>query len=150
MKLNIQPSADQDPDPSVPEEVCDDGSGSYEAYAEYSKNLRTWFVGFGIGGPVLILSNAGIYTAIKTNSHARTIFGAFALGIFLQILLAVVNKYTNWANYLTAQSGDTQSKLRGFCYWLGAQIWIDLLVDALSALAFLTAAYQLLQALAVF
>jgi hypothetical protein len=35
----------------------EDAVGTFQAYAEYNKTLRTWFVAFGIGGPALFLVN---------------------------------------------------------------------------------------------
>ena len=32
-----------------------DVSNFYATYLEYNRVLRTWFVGFGVGGPVLFL-----------------------------------------------------------------------------------------------
>ena len=33
------------------------GGGHFENYAEYAKTLRSWLVAYGIGGPVLFLTN---------------------------------------------------------------------------------------------
>ena len=30
----------------------------FSAYTEYNKILRTWFVTFGVGGPLLLLANS--------------------------------------------------------------------------------------------
>jgi hypothetical protein len=30
---------------------------SFEAYSDYSKTLRMWFVAYGMGGPILFVSN---------------------------------------------------------------------------------------------
>ncbi len=40
------------------------GDGYYKVYEEYSKTLRTWFVAYGIGAPVLVLNNDELRRAV--------------------------------------------------------------------------------------
>ena len=50
----------------------------FKPYEEYSKVLRTWFVAFGIGAPVLLLTNERIAEAIKASGEARGVVSLFA------------------------------------------------------------------------
>jgi hypothetical protein len=57
------------------------------AYDEFAKTLRTWLVAYGIGGPVLLLTNETVRQAIAKSGAARCIAGTFLLGVGLQVLL---------------------------------------------------------------
>ena len=104
--------------------------GYYKVYEEYAKSLRTWLVAYGIGGPVLFLTNAGPRAELARSGASRCIALAFLVGVALQIALAALNKTLMWANYyaeITPGAGD-----RGFfraVSWLSGQFWIDFLVD---------------------
>lgn len=100
-----------------------------ERYAEYNKALRTWFVAFGVGGPVILLTNKDVFTTVKDSGQGYSIAILFMSGAALQIIIALINKYSNWYNYY-----DTTG--RGFWVLLGKQIWIDLLMDVVSSVCF--------------
>jgi len=51
----------------------------FKAYEEYSKVLRTWFVAYGIGGPVLLLTNETLAKAIKASGQVRVLRPSFSL-----------------------------------------------------------------------
>ena len=53
----------------------------YKVYEEYSKALRTWFVAFGIGGPVLFLTQQDVSNKIVESGNARTIVLLFLIGV---------------------------------------------------------------------
>lgn len=40
-------------------------TGFYEAYAGFARNLRIWFVAYGIGGPVLFLTNSEVWQKVS-------------------------------------------------------------------------------------
>ncbi len=68
----------------------------FAAYEEYSKVLRTWFVAYGIGGPVLLLTNEALAKAIKTSGQGRGLAALFLIGVGLQVVLAAMNKFSMW------------------------------------------------------
>lgn len=71
----------------------------FKAYGEYSKVLRTWFVAYGIGGPVLLLTNETLATSIKTSGQGKALAGLFLSGVGLQVVLAALNKFSMWGIY---------------------------------------------------
>lgn len=108
----------------------------YSAYDEYAKNLRMWFVGFGVGLAALIVGNKDVIKNIKDNPFEKyALLGGLFTGVILQVILSLVNKYCNWINYNSIRNSKENALPAKFCSWLGRQIWIDLLIDFLSAAA---------------
>jgi hypothetical protein len=104
----------------------------FDAYMEYNKALRNWLVGFGIGGPVLVLSNAEILRTVLRCGNKNVIFWSFSIGLFLQIVISFINKYVNWHSYNNFKSGEE--------HFLAGKIWIDFIFDVASIICFLKAA----------
>ena len=122
----------------------------FKPYEEYSKVLRTWFVAFGIGAPVLLLTNERIAEAIKASGEARGVVSLFLLGVGLQVLIAALNKASMWSLYY----GEVQNSFKGFirykvAYWFSEQFWIDFLVDASTMICFGVATFSAYEILVI-
>jgi hypothetical protein len=131
------------------------GEHFFDAYMDYNKALRNWLVGFGIGGPLLMLSDNG--KKILECEEKNIIFSTFVAGVFLQIFVAFINKNTNWWHYdqeanlkvrvLSKKPIGSWSKAISWISsewscaleWLAEQMWIDILADIVSMTLFLTA-----------
>ena len=50
----------------------DDAEDHYQSYAEHNRILRTWLVAYGIGAPVLILSNDTLWARLASAPHANS------------------------------------------------------------------------------
>ena len=106
-------------------------------YSEYAKTLRAWLVAYGIGGPVLFLTNKELSTALKLSVYRHSIVDLFLLGVVLQLLLAFINKWCAWHMYVGEYDRSFQKRLSYKIWsWLNERIWIDLLVDGGSLIAF--------------
>jgi hypothetical protein len=122
--------------------------GFFKAYEEYSKVLRTWFVAYGIGAPVVFLTNEVMSKTVLNSPNAPYIGGAFLIGVALQVILAAVNKHCMWALYY----GDTETTFQKtssyrIANWISERIWIDLTADVITFALFARAtwlAYELL------
>ena len=122
----------------------------YKAYEDYSRTLRTWLVAYGIGGPVLMLTNDRVARSLLESGHARFIAALFLAGVVLQVALAAVNKTAMWILYFA----DDDEELAGkwWCraaQWLSRQLWIDLLLDLGSLTAFAIATWHAFNSLVV-
>lgn len=53
----------------------------FESYNEYNKILRSWFVAFGIGGPVIFLTNDALYVDFLELDKRGCIFTLFLVGL---------------------------------------------------------------------
>jgi hypothetical protein len=117
----------------------------YSAYTEYSKILRTWLVAYGIGGPVLFLTQSEISNKIIESGQARTIVYLFLLGVFFQIIISLINKCVNWYLYCHA---DPKTRKREWGYkiadWVSERFCIDILCDIGSIVAFGVATLKVL------
>jgi hypothetical protein len=114
----------------------------FRVYEDYAKNLRTWFVAYGIGGPVLFVSNEGLAKRLAS-SHAGPAIAAFFLaGVVLQIALAMINKNAMWACYWSSRYPDEAHKRRfRFAHWISGQYLIDVGVDVLTTGSFAIATW---------
>jgi|SRR5579859_2315950 len=112
----------------------------FDNYSDYSRTLRAWLVAYGIGGPVLFVSNKELAAKVGTSAHAEEIIIAFLLGVALQIALALINKWSAWHMYAGAGDPDYQRSWR-YHFWgfINDQSWVDFWIDVLSIAAFIWA-----------
>ncbi len=109
----------------------------YENYNEYNRILRTWFVGFGIGGPVALLVNENLAKALAESGKVNLIAGLFLIGGGVQILIAFINKIHNWSNYYGEENPEYKNtKKYKFCDCLSNLFWIDIVCDIVSFVFF--------------
>lgn len=136
-----------------------DHEGHFANYAEYSKTFRSWMVAYGIGGPILLLVSKDAPTAVAGSPHLRAIVTLFVLGVGLQILLALINKWAAWQMYRGAYSlyrcehglpdADLHHNSNTYkaWHWINRQSWIDFTCDVLSLIAFSSATWLVLKML---
>lgn len=106
-------------------------------YAEYAKTLRAWLVAYGIGGPVLLITNKELSAALKASAYRNDIVDLFLVGVALQVSLAFINKWCAWHMYVGEYESAYKSRTRYKVWsWLNDRSWIDMLVDGGSLVAF--------------
>ena len=114
----------------------------FKTYESYSSTLRTWLVSYGVGAPVLLISNEKIWDTLKTHPLSSVIAATFLGGVALQVLLASLNKYTMWFCYRGEEEPSFREKrFYRFSCWVAGQFWIDILCDMLSIVSFAYATY---------
>ena len=135
--------------PLVPERVGVGASREFHAaYDGYSRTLRTWLVAYGIGAPVLLMTNDSLWRAIAESGDMTWIGALFLIGVALQVLLATLNKTAMWVLYYGEIRSDFEEGwVCSFAAWLSRQFWIDILVDLLSMGLFAAATYQVFRIL---
>lgn len=107
----------------------------YEHYTEYARTLRTWLVAYGVGGPVLFITQRGIYQELA--AMGSLIVTCFLAGAGFQVSLSLLNKWTNWYLYAGAEQSTPQNgKPYRFAKWINKWPSIDIAFDVLSILAF--------------
>jgi hypothetical protein len=108
-----------------------DGSAEYfGVYQHYSNLLRSWLLAYGIGAPVLFLTNEALWQKVVTSRAGSSIAWPFIVGVSLQVLLAAANKAVAWVLYFGELRPDFTSMRRYRCAaWVGEQFWVDLLID---------------------
>jgi hypothetical protein len=115
MSVDVRPHM---PPPSPPAEQQTDGgqtarqeSGFYTAYAEFAKNLRVWFLAYGIGATAIFVTNEGAGKRLLSSGAAEGVVYLFLIGVGLQILVALMYKTAMW--YLYMGEFDAKEKNRG-------------------------------------
>ena len=117
--------------------------GYFDAYASATTHLRTWLVAYGIGAPVLFLSNEDLWQVLAGAKCASCVGFLFLGGVALQILIALINKNVMWFCYY----GETKpafkaSRTYKVCYCLSEWFWVDIGFDVLSIAFFIAATYK--------
>ena len=130
--------------------INDDRKTLLEVYSEYNRHLRNWLILFGVGIIGVIFSNDLLIGALTASNNFKDALIYFAIGVGLQIAIAVINKYYNWRNYyleshpISTKEKDADSKRK---FWLFADwIWVDWLVDLLTIIFFVCGLYEVYQA----
>lgn len=109
----------------------------YVAYATYANILRAWFVAYGVGGPVLFLTQPLTAGAIRQSGQGRMVVLLFLAGVASQVFIALLNKWTNWylCDYATASRQQHPWMFKGI-EWISRQFWLDVLCDLCSVATF--------------
>lgn len=107
-----------------------DTNEHYTAYQQYSGLLRTWLVAYGIGAPVVVLTNESLWEKLRLGGDSKTIAILFLLGVTIQVTLAALNKTIMWVSYYA----DGHPEFKGTIIFkivkaLRRQFWIDFLAD---------------------
>ena len=116
----------------------------YKAYEEHSKVLRTWLVAYGIGAPVLFLTNEDLAERLAASDLSSVVGRLFLFGVAAQVLLATLNKTVMWIGYRA--EGTPTLRGRGWvkvARWLGDCFAIDFVVDVGTLILFGWATWML-------
>jgi len=109
----------------------------YHAYEDYARSLRTWFVAYGIGFPVLAVSNDAVSKALTGSGSAKWVVGLFIIGVLLQVIEAGINKWCMWLCYEGEESVEAQNTRRAKCAYEVSTWWkLDVACDLGSAISF--------------
>jgi hypothetical protein len=157
MKANGMTPTPPEPSSTTPREEADtwepvcgtcghggagDAEGFYKACTDYSNTLRTWLVAYGVGAPVVLVSNAGLLAAVTRSEWTEWITALFLVGVILQVVLATLNKAAMWGCYYGAENREfRETRYYGWANWLSQQFWIDIGLDVLTIALFVTATW---------
>ena len=120
-----------------------DGTRHFEVYQEYAKVLRAWLIAFGIGGPVVLLTQDSVRQPVVDSGQAPYIVRLFLAGVALQVVLALINKVTNWYVY-DARSHGQSSCWHSLCERVSNWFFIDVVVDLATVILFAISAIKVL------
>jgi len=121
-----------------------DEQGYFDAYAAYSRTLRTWLVAYGIGAPVLFASQQCFGKVIAKPDVVCPIAFYFLVGVGVQILVAFLYKYTmEFLYWGETDSAFKETRQWQVAYWISEQIWPEILLDLVSIASFAKATYDL-------
>jgi hypothetical protein len=107
-----------------------DNSSFYESYAHFSRTLRAWLVAYGVGVPVLLVSQEFIAKAIIRANTGGLITWLFLTGVAIQVLAALLYKYSMAYLYNSEENSELNDTWRvQAAVWLSRAIWLEALFD---------------------
>lgn len=120
----------------------------FDVYWRYCSSLRNWFVAFGVGGCILFISDKAKIFQEVSQPIKVTIVVFFIVGVIVQIVLALINKWTQWHVYWGEENVDFQKTYRyKIFYKISNWFWIDMLADVVTVVAFAIATVNVFKVL---
>mgnify|MGYP001545886079 CR=1 FL=1 len=125
-------------------------SGFYESYAHFSRTLRAWLVAYGVGVPVLLVSQEFIARAIIKAGTGGLITWLFLAGVAIQVLAALLYKYSMAYLYSAEVEPalNTTRRVR-VAEWLSDAIWLEALFDIVAIVLFVSGTFKVVAAVLV-
>ncbi|MGA9852603.1 MAG: hypothetical protein WBR15_06695 [Gammaproteobacteria bacterium] len=124
-----------------------DDSSFYESYASFSRTLRAWLVAYGVGVPVLLVSQQFIAKAIIKAGTGRLITWLFLAGVAIQVLAALLYKYSMAYLYSAEVDSNLNETWRvKVAEWLSNAVWFEALFDVVSIALFVCGTFMVVAA----
>lgn len=122
-------------------------SGFYESYAHFSRTLRAWLVAYGVGVPVLLVSQEFIARAIIKAGTGGFITWLFLVGVAVQVLAALLYKYSMACLYFAETDSIPDDTWQvGLSVWLSRSLWLEVLFDVVSICLFVCGTFWVVAA----
>ena len=123
-------------------------TGFSYSYVEFAKTLRTWFVAYGIGAPVLALNQESLRNALTSSGSAKQIAWCFLAGVGVQILAAFTYKVAMWYLYMGELDPEFCATRRyRISEMVSVALWLEVLFDAGTLGLFAWATFRVLDVL---
>lgn len=123
-------------------------SGFYEAYAGFANNLRIWLLAYGIGAPVVLLSNEHAWKAIVDSEQGKFLAILFFAGVALQIIAAVMYKTAMWFLYMgELKKSYRKTKMYKAADYLSENYLIESGIDVATIVIFGVASFNVVRAI---
>lgn len=123
-------------------ELLEGDTGHYEVYDKFARKMKYWLIAYGIGGPVLFVSQDAIAQKIIESGRAITITLFFLIGVALQIAISLYHKLVMWYPYWAGDIPERRQTWKfQFSVWASENMCIDLIVDILTIILFVLATF---------
>ena len=105
-------------------------TGFFEPYSLLAKTVRTWFIAYGIGVPVLLSGNTELWKALARQHTVASVIVPFLCGVGVQVVTAIIFKAAMWYSYLS-EVGEIEEDSLQFraATWITHQYWLEALVE---------------------
>ena len=120
----------------------------YEPYKNFALSLRAWFIAYGIGAPIIFLSNEGTQKAISNYEGNKFLISLFLTGVVIQIIQALLYKHAMWHLHMGEGNPDYHTK------WLykGSEkitevYWLEATLDLSTVIVYVLATWHTFKAL---
>ena len=118
----------------------------FEQYWKHADALRNWFVVYGIGGIALLLTESAYMDKLKNETRHNVIM-VFFIAVFMQVLLACINKWIHWYIYTCDQFDNNEDTTKESKVSFSLIVAINMIADLISLLSFLCATWMFLSGL---
>ncbi|UCG35704.1 MAG: hypothetical protein JSW17_02595 [Candidatus Omnitrophota bacterium] len=116
------------------------GEDFFKCYSDYAKALRTWFIAYGLGMPILFMSNSFALRKISLSPDAPFIVWCFLIGVLTQVTQALLYKNTMRYLYKGEVIPKIKDKLRYKISHLILEFyWLEATIDVITAACFILA-----------
>ncbi len=113
------------------------------AYRQHANTLRSWFIAYGAGGPILLLGNEKMSNQIRSSNLFVCIACCFLTGILLQVMMSFFDKYSNWIlfrkNCKAFRNYDESSKWINLAEWWSNNNFPSVFLEFFTVLMFTSA-----------
>ena len=123
-------------------------SAFYDPYKSFATSLRAWFIAYGIGAPILFLSNEFTQKAIAEYQLNKLLIFLFLSGVVIQTIQALLYKHVMWHLYMGEGNTSYHSKL---LYKVSDKIseayWLETIFDLSTVCVYVLGTWHVLKAL---
>ena len=118
----------------------------FEQYWKYASAVRNWYVIYGVGGIALLFTKDNVFGAIDFKMRVKILI-AFIAAVLAQVLVSLFRKWVHWGIYSGKEHNLSGKQWYLLAVRLSRWIWLDILCDLVSLVAFGYASYLLILAL---
>jgi len=114
-----------------------------DAFSRYERLLRNWFIAYGIGAPILLLTQNSLRDKFLASPDRWCIGILFLIGIAFQVFENWLYKMTTWYQY-RGEAHPELKKTRTYRFSVGVEnrYWIDVGFDLVTFILFFFATYK--------
>lgn len=114
-----------------------DDPGFYGSYEKFTTTLRAWFIAYGIGFIVYLGSKDSAFSSVTDKKSILSVLFFLVLGIFLQVVGALLYKYCmRYFYYDDAGHVTRNEKHYKLLSSLSDNVWVELSFDFGTLLCF--------------
>ncbi|MDH5600102.1 MAG: hypothetical protein OEY78_02235 [Gammaproteobacteria bacterium] len=119
----------------------------YEPYKIFATSLRAWFIAYGIGAPILFLSNEFTQRVISEYENNKLLIFLFLAGVILQTIQALLYKHVMWHLYMGEDNHDYhKSWLYKSSVKISEASWLEILFDLATVFVYSIGTWHVLNA----
>lgn len=126
----------------------DNDSVFYAPYKSFATSLRAWFIAYGIGAPIVFLSNDTTQKAISEYESNKYLIALFLSGVVLQTIQALLYKHTMWHLYM-GEGNDSyhENNLYKISESISEAYWLEVIFDLATVFVYALATWHTFKAL---
>jgi hypothetical protein len=121
---------------------CDplEASDYWQSYERFSTSVRNWLIAYGVGGPVLLVSQDSVAARVLASGQVAWIGGFFLAGVLLQVVKGIAYRTTSWYGIESTQTPESHTTWQmRVSQWINGAVWLEVLCDVVTIALFAVA-----------